>query len=224
MKTIFQRYRRFLPIAIILAALFLISDLFKSFVVNEILVPIAAAVWLLLRIFILRVGQIYYWIVLSALGFLFVVYRVVHHLAFRPTPRGMDSSPDPSVALLTAEGWRNRIQLAAGGSAEQAILKRELAWVLVSMYTYRHSGSAYHEVYEPLRQKKIPLPEEVWAFIFEEELPRRRKKLGFFQSMRQAGQSQIKKWSGRETAEYYQVVADVLSFMEKSLEINDENQ
>jgi hypothetical protein len=214
--------RRYLPFAIILGILILIGILFEPFVVNKILVPVAAAIWLLLRIFVLSVDQIYYWVGLTVLGFMFVVFRVIHQLIFRPGPVKVDSSPDPSLALMTAEAWRNRIALSAGGSAEQAILKRELAWLLVSMYTHRRSGSAYLEVYEPLRLRKIPLPEMVWSFIFEKEPPGR--KPGFLQSIRQAAQTRIQKWNGRETAEYYQAIAEVLSFMETSLEMNDDNQ
>jgi hypothetical protein len=217
-----NRYKRYLPLALILGMLLLTGILFEPFVVNEILLPVAAAIWLLLRIFVLSVDQIIYWVGLIVLGFLLVVFRVIHHLIYRSGPVKLGSSPDPSLALMSAEAWRNRIELAAGGSAEQAILKRELAWVLVSMYTHRRSGSAYLEVYEPLRQKKIPLPEAVWAFIFEKDPPAR--KPGFVQSIRTAVQTRIQKWSGRETAEYYQTIAEVLSFLETSLEMNDDNQ
>ncbi len=117
---------------------------------------------------------------------------------------------------------RNSIELAAGGSEEQAILKRELARVLVSMYTYRRSGSAYFEVYEPLRQRKIPLPEGVWSFIFSKEPSG--GKLNQRQSILQAAQSRIRKWTRRDAAECYQAVDEVLGFMESSLEMNDDKQ
>lgn len=214
--------RRYLPALIILGMLLLVGILFEPFVMAKILVPLAAAIWLLLRIFVLSVDQVYYWVGLSGLGFMFVVFRVIHHLIYRPEPLEMHSSPDPSLALMNAEAWRNRIELAAGGSAQQALLKRELAWVLVSMYTFRRSGSAYLEVYEPLRLRKIPLPEKVWSFIFGQEPPGR--KAGFAPAIRQAVGALLLKWSGRETAEYYTAIEDVLSFMEKSLEMNDDQQ
>ncbi len=88
------------------------------------------------------------------------------------------------------------------------------------MYTFRNSGSAYLEIYEPLRQRKIALPEKVWSFIFEQEPAGR--KTGLVQSIRQAARSRIQKWSGRETDEYYAAIEDVLSFMETSLEMNDD--
>jgi hypothetical protein len=214
--------QRYLPIAIILGMVILACIIFEPFVMNEILVPIGAAIWLLLRIFVLSVDQVYYWVGLIVLGFVFVVFRFIHHLINHPAPLRMQSSPDPSLALMNAEAWRNRIELAAGGSAEQAILKRELAWLLVSMYTHRRAGSAYLEVYEPLRQRKIPLPDRVWSFIFEKEPPER--KPGLVRSIRAAFQTRLQKWSGRETAEYYQAVAEVLTFLETSLEMNDDNQ
>ena len=211
--------RRTVTVAIVSGMMLLMACiLFEPFVMDNILVPIAAAIWLLLRIFVLSVDQIYYWVGLTVLGFMFIAFRIVHHLITRPMPVKMESSPDPSLALMTAEAWRNRIELAAGGSADQAILKRELAWVLVSMYTFRQSGSAYHEVYEPLRQKKIPLPDKVWSFIFANEPP------GFAPSIRQAFQRRIRQWSGRETAEYYETIEKVLSFLETSLEMNDDKQ
>jgi hypothetical protein len=218
-----MRNSRRITIAIILGTVLLMACLlFEPFVMNNILVPIAAAIWLLLRIFVLSVDQIIYWLGLAVLGFMILVFRVIHTLIFRPAPVKMENPPDPSLALMNAEAWRNRIELAAGGRAEQALLKRELAWVLVSMYTFGRSGSAYLEVYEPLRQRKLPLPEEVWSFIFEQEPPGR--KVGWVQSIRQAAQSRLQKWSGRETAEYYQAIAEVLSFMETSLEMNDDKQ
>jgi hypothetical protein len=211
--------RRYITIAIVSGiVLLMVCLLFEPFVMDNILVPIAAAIWLLLRIFVLSVDQIYYWVGLAALGFMFIAFRIVHLLINRPAPLKMESSPDPSLALMNAEAWRNRIELTAGGSAEQSILKRELAWVLVSLYTFRQSGSAYHEVYEPLRQKKIPLPDKVWSFIFAQAPP------GFTPSIRQAFQSRIHKWSGRQTAEYYEAIEEVLSFLETSLEMKDDNQ
>jgi hypothetical protein len=153
---------------------------------------------------------------------MFIAFRIIRHLINRPAPVWMESPPDPSLALMTAEAWRNRIQLTAGGSAELSILKRELAWVLVSLYTFRQSGSAYHEVYEPLRQRKIPLPDKVWSFIFAQDPPVR--KTGFLSSIRQVFQKRIDQWSGRETAEYYEKIEEVLSFLETSLEMNNDNQ
>ncbi len=108
--------RRYLPMLIVLGLLLLLTALlFEPFVMDKILVPLAAAIWLLLRIFVLSIDQIYYWIGLIGLGFTIVIFRTIHHLIYRPAPVRLDSSPDASLALMTAESWRNRIELAVGG-------------------------------------------------------------------------------------------------------------
>jgi len=213
---------RYIALAIFIGALLLVGVLFEPFVVNKILFPIAAAIWLLLRIFVFSVDQKYYWVVLVVIGFPFVFCRTIFRLSRRPESARMDKSSDASVALMSAEVWRNSIELAAGGSEQQTALKHELARVLVSMYTFRRSGSAYFEVYEPLRQGKIPLPEGVWSFIFAKEPPAR--KLNRWQSMRQAAQNRIRKWTGHDAAECNLAVDEVLGFMEASLEMNDDKQ
>jgi hypothetical protein len=209
-------------LVISLGALFLIGVLFEPFVVDKILVPIAAAIWLLLRIFVFSVDQKYYWFVLLVVGFPFVLCRAINLLSYRLRSTRMDRSPDASVALMSAEVWRNSIALAAGGKEARTALKHELGRVLVSLYTFRRSGSAYFEVYEPLRQGKIPLPEGVHAFIFAKGSSVR--KLNRWQSIRLAAQNWFRKWTGREAAECHLAVDEVLDFMEASLEMNDDKQ
>ena len=121
--------RRYLAMLIVLGLLLLLTVLlFEPFVMDKILVPLAAAIWLLLRIFVLSIDQIYYWIGLSGVGFTIVIFRTIHHLIYRPGPVRLDSAPDASLALMAAESWRNRIELAAGGRA-RAVLPQTRAGV-----------------------------------------------------------------------------------------------
>ena len=105
-------------------------------------------------------------------------------------------------------------------------------WLLTSMYFSQQHAAAHFEIKEALEQHQIPLPEHVYAFLFSKEPEESRQT--FFQnplryfkqiahSIRLAARKKIRKWTGREVAEYYQAIDEVLSLMETTLEIKYED-
>jgi hypothetical protein len=120
--------------------------------------------------------------------------------------------------------WRGFIIISTDEIDKDNPLKRELAQLLVSMYVSKQRGATSYEVSAALRQRQIPLPEPIYAFLFAEELPRPKR---FFaqalRSIRLAPRRWVRKWSGRDVKEYYQNIQAVLTFMETSLEMKNDD-
>jgi hypothetical protein len=109
--------------------------------------------------------------------------------------------------------------------AKVSILKQNLGEMLVTMYTSRQPETPHWEIYEALRQHRIPLPESIYAFLFP------RKPLSSRRSLRQvlyAIQGAPREWArrrtGQDVAEYYRSIEEVLNFMEISMEITHDNE
>jgi hypothetical protein len=74
-----------------------------------------------------------------------------------------------------------------------------------------------------LQQGKIPLPENIHNFLFPQEPPVSDGPLKkFFQSVRETPRGWIRRWTGQGKAEHFQMINEVLNFMETSLEINND--
>ena len=85
------------------------------------------------------------------------------------------------------------------------------------------------QIDEALRQRGIPLPDSIYAFLYGDGAPAPRP--GFFQdpigflvalgqSIRYAPARLLRRRSGREAADFRRSVEDVLALMETMLEMN----
>jgi hypothetical protein len=96
--------------------------------------------------------------------------------------------------------------------------------MVASIYTSNPRGSASFEAYNALKQRRIALPDHIHTFLFPDESagPKRfwKKALEWIQ---QAPRGWLRKWTRRDVAEYRQAIDEVLTFVETSLEMNDDN-
>ena len=105
-------------------------------------------------------------------------------------------------------------------------------WLLTSTYSSRREGGfarANFQIEEALRQHQIPLPASVYAFLFADEVQAPRATfsqdpIGFLRQLlrpiRLAPGKWIRRWTGREAAEYYRAVDELLAVMETTLEMH----
>ncbi|MCL4562214.1 MAG: hypothetical protein M1281_16580, partial [Chloroflexi bacterium] len=211
---------------ILLAALLLFLGLvFREYLLANIVMPLATVVWLLLRIFVLSIDQQVYWWGLIALTATLALIRL-----FRSASKVEDEQPrDPNPALKRVTYWRTFIQLNTHEPKEKDSFRRELMWLLTSMYSSRQPGHANYEIQEAFKERQIPLPEAVYNFLFagSPAAPRQsfwRDPLGYsrqlLQALHQTYRKWMRRWTRREAAEYYQAIHEVLTMMESSLEIS----
>ena len=209
--------RRILLIGLILGLVLLTGLLFPSFIQGNFVTPLALVLWLFWRI-LQSIDQTIYWVLLvfSILTYFFArLYRSIQE-----PPAFETASPSHSnVALERINHWRILIQLSAAETSTSSTLQDSLGKMLAALYASRQSEAVLYEIHDALKLRQIPLPESVGAFLFPE------KPIGARWSVRSLPQAlwtalrrQIRRWTGRETADYYQTLEQIIAFMEAALE------
>lgn len=212
--------RRMLALILFISIGLLLGMFFWPFILKEIIKPASLVVWLLLRIFVLSIGQQYYWgaIIFVVIFYLFRIFRQEQPLA--PPEYFQDSN----ATLKTIEYWRNMFTLFKDGTRDEVILKRELIQLLLAFYSSKQHISANFGIYDALQRGEIALPEHIHTFLFlsEPKKPGRSFK-NIAQSIRNTPKKWIRRWTGQETAEYYRMIDEILSFLETSLEVTNDD-
>jgi hypothetical protein len=205
-------------LACLVAAILLLAGLlFWPFILSNIVQPTALVVWLLLRILVLSIDQKYFWYALVFVAAFFVI-RVLSHARETVQPEVYLQS---NATLDNIEYWRVRFAGNSHNVWEEKTLKRDLLHLLVSRYASNQNISNNFEMYQALEQGQVPLPEHIRDFLFSREPDHSIK--SFFRSIRETPKKWIHRWTGQEKAAQYQRIAEVLSFMETSVEIKNDD-
>jgi hypothetical protein len=213
---------RWLIVAVFsLLSILFVGLLFWPFILNEIIAPLSLAVWVLLRIFVLSIDQKYYWVAVVFITALFLC----RHLAPPPPPIiQSEDDQDSNAALRTLGYWRSLFNLMDRPIQDDEILKKNLAYLLLSLYATKQHTSADFRLYDALQQGEIPIPEQIRAVLFPEkpqQVGHSFKKL--VQSIGNIPRKWIRHWTGQEIAEHYRTLDEILCFMETSLEMKNDN-
>jgi hypothetical protein len=212
--------RRVVITLLIVAIVLFLGMLFWPFIVNNIIRPTTLAVWLLLRILVLSIHQKYIWYVV-----IFVAFIVLFRFLPREQPDIQSyASLEPNTTITNIESWRSLFIYDGQNIREEETFKRELTHLLTSLHAWHQSTSNDFSIHDALRKGEIPLPGNIQAFLFSKELPASGGLLRrFFQSIRKTPQKWIRQSTGQEKAEHYQMIDEVLKFMETSLEITNDH-
>jgi hypothetical protein len=239
-----KNFGRLSLILILLGLLFFLGILFRAFLLDNLVRPVAVLFWFLLRI-LSSVDQVYYWgtLVFATLGYVFYslfLRRPKRPAVFEQTP--------PSRANATLENvhyWRTTILVTLDEIGKPNILKHNLGKMLASIYVSKEPGSSSLEVYKALRLINRPLPEQMtselhrislpegmYAFLFPEESPARAADSAWsgnffgkvFHTIWQTPRNLMRKWTGRDVADYYKSIEEVVALMESSMEINHDQK
>jgi hypothetical protein len=197
-----------------------IGILFWPFILNDILVPISQVVWLLLRIFVLSIDQKYYW---GAIIFivLFFIYRLLPSI--EPVAQ-FDNFQDLNTTIRAIGNWRILFTVIGSVAPDKRGLRQELINLLLSLYATKQRTSADFRLYDALQKGEISIPEHIHDFLFLEEPQKVRwsfKKL--VQSIQSTPRKWIRRWRGQEVAEHYRMIDEVLSYLEESLEMKNDD-
>jgi hypothetical protein len=216
-----NRSRRVALSLLIAAIVLFIGMLFWPFIVNNIIRPIAVVVWLLLRVLVLSIHQKYIWYVVIFAAFI-VLFRF---LPQEQSDLQSYASPERNTTITNIESWRSRFIYDGQNVLEEETLKRELTHLLTSLHAGHQRTSNDFSIHDALQKGEIPLPGNIHTFLFSQELPASGGPLKrFSQSIRETSQTWIRRWTGREKAEHFQRIDEVLNFMETSLEITNDDR
>jgi hypothetical protein len=213
--------RRVVISFLIAAIVLFLGILFWPFIVNNIIKPIALVVWLLLRILVLSVHQKYFWYAVVFVLFIFLF----RFLPLEQSDIQPDAYREPNTTITNIEYWRGLFIYDGQSVRDEETLRRELTHLLTSLHASNQGTSNHFGIHEALQQGKIPLPENIYTFLFSQEPPGSGGLLKrFFQSIRKTPRQWIRQWTGQEKAEHFQMIDEVLHFMETSLEINNDDR
>jgi hypothetical protein len=206
--------RRAALIVLLLGLALLLGFFLRGFLLEVVVKPVALVVWLFGRT-VQSVHQLAYWGILIGSAAIYALLRLAPELADSPPAPPSESN----VTLDQIEQWRALIPLSADEIGKPGILKHNLGRMLAAIFTSRQTEAVHWEIDEALRSRRIPLPDGVHAFLFpagppEEESSLRRN----WRALRRAPGQWIRRLTGRDTAEYYRSIEEVLAYMEYSME------
>lgn len=196
-------------------AALLLGLLFRTFLFEEVVVPVAIMMLMLWRL-LLSVHQALYWgaVIALALG---LVFRRLRRVAGRgETPSEGRLGPIPKFI----DYWRLPLELADSEDPPDVGLKSELRHILVSVSAVNQPGTAPFAVFEALRLRRLPLPDPLHRFMFGNEAdpkdPTWRK---WARELAAAPGRWLRRWTGRDKAAFFQSVEETLTYLESLMEI-----
>lgn len=204
-------------IVLLLGLALLLAILFRSFILDYLATPIALVLWVFWRLF-RGIDQAIYWFLLIASTLVLGLVRLVHLLE---TPAISEPAPllDSNATLARIHYWRDSIRLAYAITDDSNLLEQNLGRMLAESYVLGRPDATYFETYAALEAHQLPLSRPVYTFLFPADLPGTR---GSFKQVLQAiwdvPRKQIRRWTGREEADYYQSLEQVIIFMESLTE------
>jgi hypothetical protein len=215
--------RRVLIIALILGLFLLIGFTFPSFIQDNFVTPIALVLLLGWRI-VQSIDQQIYWFVLIFAVALYAFIRL-YRLFQVPDTFEQTQSPDLNTALEQINYWWTSLRLTDFRCDRSRGLQRSLAHMLAASYASKQLHVTQYEVYDALEQRQLPLPEPIYTFLFPAQSASAKRSIKqMLRDWRDMPHRQIRRWTGREKAEYYQLLEQVLKFMESVMENDDDDQ
>ena len=202
--------------------LVLTAILFRPYLAAYFVQPAAVVLWMLWQI-LLSVDQRVLWGILVFLSTSYAIYPV---LRIRSSSVGQSLPAETGPTLDRTSYWRTSILYTTDAIEAPNVLKRDLAQLLVSMYSTRRPETPRLETYQALRQGRIPLPDPVHAFLFPAEpSTEKRSAAQLLQIIWQTPDRWARRWTGQEVAEYHRSIEEVLTLIEAALEIkHDDDQ
>ncbi len=209
--------------AFILGLFLLVGFSFPSFVQDNFVTPIALVLWLFWRI-LRSVDEQVYWIGLIFAVVFYCLIRLYRWVLWADTFE-QTQTPDSNAALERMSYWRTSILLTGFKIDPSNRLERNLANMLAALYASKQFHVTPHEIYSALEQRQMPLPEPVYTFLFPVQSSGAKRSIKqILRNLRDMPRKQIRRWTGREKAEYYQLLDQVLKFMESVMENEHDNK
>ena len=224
-----RRPRLVLSVVIAAALLVLLGGFFRRELLDYLIAPVAFTLWLLLRISVLAIDQEIYWAMLLLLIGLVAAQRLVRWAMSGQDSVGIEPQRASNRTLNRVLFWERQLQAEIPGTSAPGNSRRELKWLLVSIIGSERRRMAPFQIDAALRQRGIPLPDSIYAFLYGDGAPEPRPAfaedpIGFLaelaHSIRHAPARLLRRWSGHEAADFGRSVEELLALMETMLEMN----
>lgn len=191
-----------------------------TFVLNEIIMPVSLVTWLFLRILVLSIDQQYYWAALI-IAVLYFLYRLI------PQDQSTESSwetGNENETIKSIENWRGLFIAEESNIRGGIILKANLTHMIVSLYATKLHTSPDYKLLDSLRSGEIHLPKNIHVYLFPEEPQKPGRSLRkWLKAIWIFPRQWMRRFTGQEKAEHYRMINEVLSFLENSLEMKDDD-
>jgi hypothetical protein len=198
---------RFVLFIFILGIILFLGLIFSAWVVPNIVQPIAGAIWLFARVFILSVDQVYYWNLLSIVVVIWVIFR----LARRKSSVRSEGGTVMHEAISNLKSWQEALILSKHDGSERNIARSKLLQLLISYYASRQQSPNQLEIRQDLEQRRLSLPDSVYNFLFlsESQKPSKPSKRAFYNA--------VSRWycriSGQEEAVFDRMIDELIDFI-----------
>jgi hypothetical protein len=203
-------------IALISGFLLLMGFLFHTFILENFVRPVALVLWLFWR-FLQVFDQHLCWGLLIFGILFYAFYRFIE----KPPSLGMALETGSNATLEIMNNWRTMILITSDEIDRPNLLKRDLGKMVATLYASKQPGVDYFEIYSSLKEGLIPLPERIYKFLFWTEPASSRRSLKFIdKTIWNAPGKWYRHLTGRELAEYYRTIEEVLIFMDSMMETN----
>ena len=209
--------RRLVIFIFFLLIILLAGIIYWPFILNEIIAPTSLVVWVLLRIFVLSIDQKYYWVAIIFISSFFLYRRLLPRDSLEIQSEGLQN---PNATISRIGYWHGMFSVTDYKIQEDKILKKELAYLLLSLYATNQRTTADFRLYDALQSGQILLPEHIHTLLFTEEPQESKRSMKrLLHSIKKNTRKWLRRWTGRESAEHYRMIDEVLCFMETSMEI-----
>jgi hypothetical protein len=206
-------------LGILLAGLlFFTGILLRDFLLANFVKPIALLLWAGNRL-ISSINQSAYWAGLILVLLLISLLR----FSWQPAIYETDKPGNENDSLYSVRQWRTLILLTSDEADRLNFLKNSLRTLLTDIYAARSPSQAPWKIYEDFAQGDIRLPVSIREFLMLDPSAKARPTvIQRLQHLSQAPARLVRHWTKQDRAEYYQSIAEVISFLEKQLENEDE--
>ena len=181
--------------------------LFRDFLLERILKPVAARLDILYRYAVLSQDQKFLWAVMIILSCLVLFFLLLRRR------RAQDPLHDEPVIenfySRRFEMWR--LYLNSENPYSRSRLRKELTRILAGKYAVQKRLDIDYVLIDAFKNREIPIPDNIYRFLFAEEKKPPSGIKNLFYS-----------WSGRKAADYDKNLKECLLFLEKFMELKDE--
>jgi hypothetical protein len=195
--------------------LFFTAILLRDFLLENFVKPIALLLWTGNRL-IASIDQSVYW---AGLILVLIGISLLRFSTQQGIPE-VDDTENGNATLDRIRYWRTLILLTSNEPHRLNFLKNAMQKLMFDIYASQQPSQVPWKIYQDIEQGDIILPGSISEFLL---LGRSRNdRPNIIQRLRQARRKRVLHWQKQGAAEYYQSIAEVISFMEKELEKNDD--
>ena len=205
-----EKIVKIILILLFLSILTIIFILYNTFILENILKPLALLLWLLLRIFVLSIDQVIIWgIMIFIIAYILFVRFISINSENETYQESINNFYTEKLSL-----WKFYFSGDIYNLQNQKDLKIELIRMMVNLHAARKRMPVDYHLFDSFKAKEIQIPENIYNFLYAENTKKFNINISRIYN----------RISGREAALYYQNLEECLLFLENFMELKDDNK